>query len=146
MGGGVLLVLPIAQASVLRWVLMGGISANQIFFGMAFVAGVLVLVRWLVPALVGMGCWERVRGVGGGVVFGALLGPEATGPFCSNARNGFGVSLFPATGCRRTGCLLFLGWVVWWGWLMGLLFENYIVDASIWTCTGCCWCVFEQFL
>jgi hypothetical protein len=59
MGGGVLLVLPIAQASVLRWVLMGGISANQIFFGMAFVAGVLVLVRWLVPALVGMGCWER---------------------------------------------------------------------------------------
>ena len=34
-------VLPIAQASVLRWVLMGGISANQVFWH-----GLLVVVSW----------------------------------------------------------------------------------------------------
>lgn len=40
-----------------------------------------------VSAFCGGGCcWERCRGAWFvGVVFGALLGPEATGPFCSNA-------------------------------------------------------------
>lgn len=33
------------------------------------------------------------RGVVVGVVFGALLGPEATGPFCSNAGGHFLVFL-----------------------------------------------------
>ena len=43
--------------------------------------GVLVLVRQLFLGVVG-----NVSGVlVVGVVFGALLGPEATGPFCSNA-------------------------------------------------------------
>ena len=72
------------------------------------------------------------RGVVVGVVFGALLGPEATGPFCSNAGGTSGVSFVPAS-------VLSLPWSAppyvcglwWWGWLTGLLFENYIVDASI---------------
>jgi hypothetical protein len=38
-------VLPIAQASVLRWVLMGGISTNQRFFWHGLCGCVLVLVR-----------------------------------------------------------------------------------------------------
>ena len=117
--------LPIAQAFVLRWVLMGGISTNHF----------LAWLSWLCPgastavcALSLWGVWV-VGNVSGvwlvGVVFGALLGPEATGPFCSNAKGALLVFLFvPAAG----SFLLFGGWV----WLMGLLFENYIVDASIW--------------
>ena len=46
----------------------------------------------------GCGCWERVGAWCGGVVFGALLGPEATGPFCSNAGGTSGVSFVPAAG------------------------------------------------
>jgi hypothetical protein len=69
----------------------------------------------------GVGCW---------VVFGTLLGPEATGP-------GGWVAAF---GCGVSGRYLFVS-----GFLaasityfrvcgvcgLGLLFENYIVDASI---------------
>ena len=69
-----------------------------------------------------------------GVVFGALLGPEATGPFCSNAEGivwCFFCSCFrfPRSPCQPPS----FGWGLWWVvvWLMGLLFENYIVDASI---------------
>jgi hypothetical protein len=72
-----------------------------------------------------------------GVVFGALLGPEATGPFCSNALE-TGVSFVPASGIAVSLC---------WGvvvWLMGLLFENYIVDASIWNTHVCVF--LQQFL
>ena len=84
------------------------------------------------------------------VVFGALLGPEATGPFCSNAFGASsGVSFVPASGitghCLAAPLLL---WVcgLWCPgvWLMGLLFENYIVDASIWNTHVCVF--LQQFL
>ena len=119
-------VLPIAQASVLRWVLMGGISANQVFWH-----GLLVVVSWREygSPLFALCVWgvvgKAVRGVGCRVVFGALLGPEATGPFCSNAGNPWCFLLF----LRPAPPRVCVGWV----WLTGLLFENYIVDASIWT-------------
>ena len=75
--------------------------------------------------LAGAGCW---------VVFGTLLGPEATGPwrgfsgvsFCGGAGGwwcGTCVSGFPGCiECARVVCGV-CG--------LGLLFENYIVDASI---------------
>ena len=74
----------------------------------------------------GAGCW---------VVFGTLLGPEATGPGWGSWLEGCG-SLFPglfvsgflaAPSARST---LFVG-VVCGVCGLGLLFENYIVDASI---------------
>ena len=52
---------------------------------MAFAGCVLVLVRHLVSSLWGCGVCGTLLGRGWWVVFGALLGPEATGPFCSNA-------------------------------------------------------------
>lgn len=70
----------------------------------------------------GLGCW---------VVFGTLLGPEATGPgrgCCGFGRggslSGLFVSGFPAVTFRAP---------VWVCGVcgVGLLFENYIVDASI---------------
>ena len=71
-----------------------------------------------------MSCW---------VVFGTLLGPEATGPWRGRVSplgrvRGCGVGLFvsgfPAmTVCARVCVCGVCG--------VGLLFENYIVDASI---------------
>jgi hypothetical protein len=58
-------VLPIAQASVLRWVLMGGNINESNFFGMAFTGCVLVPVRQPVPLLGVWCCVERCRGVAG---------------------------------------------------------------------------------
>ena len=77
------------------------------------------------------GSWN-VTGAGCWVVFGTLLGPEATGPGCC----GLWVVVVPGLVFlvswlhRSHGCLL------WWGRVCGvcgtgLLFENYIVDASI---------------
>jgi len=60
-----------------------------------------------------------------GVVFGALLGPEATGPFLQQCRETvlvFLLFLLPVPVPHV--CVVVV-------WLMGLLFENYIVDASI---------------
>lgn len=130
-------VLPIAQASVLRWVLMGGNINESNFFGMAFTGCVLVPVRQPVPPW-GVVLCGTLPGRGWcGVVFGALLGPEATGPFCSNAGGHLLVfllfllpasrSLLSAPAPRCVGVWVVVGGV----WLMGLLFENYIVDASI---------------
>lgn len=82
-------------------------------------------VSTVVARFVCVVAWKASGVLGSGVVFGALLGPEATGPFCSDA--GFlGVSccslqLVPGF------CVCARGRV----WLTGLLFENYIVDASI---------------
>jgi MFS family permease len=63
------------------------------------------------------------------VVFGTLLGPEATGP---------GGVTFPGLVCFWfPGCTDHAWWLFLWGRLVcgvcgtGLLFENYIVDASI---------------
>jgi hypothetical protein len=111
------------------------------------------------PFVVGVVCGERGRVVAGGV-YGTLLGPEATG-----AR-----ILFSLVGRLRPGGVCVVAGVVWfvpaslfgplflWGWwgCVGLLFGNYIVDASIciaygmipwcaavWWCVGgccCAWC------
>ena len=70
--------------------------------------------------------------VTGGLVFGTLLGPEATGP---GVRGFFGCGcpgrLFLVSWLHRShGCFPFAGGVC--GVCgTGLLFENYIVDASI---------------
>ena len=78
-------VLPIAQASVLRWVLMGGnINESRVFWH-GLTGCVLVLVRQCRVPLGVWWCQERAGAWCVWVVFGALLGPEATGPFCSNA-------------------------------------------------------------
>ena len=64
-----------------------------------------------------------------GLVFGTLLGPEATGPggfFLS----GTCVSGFLAASSMHGGWFL-RGWLVCGVCGTGLLFENYIVDASI---------------
>jgi hypothetical protein len=99
-------------------------------FGMAF-----TVVSWCQYGGHGLcalfwGVWGVVvgnalgRGVCG-VVFGALLGPEATGPFCSNAGGHFWCFFCSCFRFRyRMVCVVVV-------WLMGLLFENYIVDASI---------------
>ena len=67
-----------------------------------------------------------------GLVFGTLLGPEATGPgrlrFLAVFSRGLFVSGFLAAPVMRVGP--FLG-VVCGVCGTGLLFENYIVDASI---------------
>ena len=97
------------------------------FFGMACwwwcpgVSTAALFSHFCVWGVVG----KAVRGVRCRVVFGALLGPEATGPFCSNAGNPWCFLLF----LRPAPPRVCVGWV----WLTGLLFENYIVDASIWT-------------
>ena len=60
--------MPVAQTIVLRRVLKGGISTNSgcLVYALSSTDALCVLERW---------------GVGlGGLVFGTLLGPEATGP------------------------------------------------------------------
>ena len=133
MGWWWLSVLPIAQAFVLRWVLMGGISTNQSF---------LAWPCWLCPGvstallcpLVGVWwCWERAGAWLWGLclahcwvlrqqdLFAAMHGGTFWCFFCS-CFCPFTAVVGPAFVCGL--------W--WWGWLTGLLFENYIVDASIW--------------
>ncbi len=99
--------------------------------------GVLVRVRQ------SFGVAGKVSGVPGVVVvFGALLGPEATGPATMSCRDPLGFLVFlPSPMCALGVCgvwgfLVFLpspmcalGVCGVWG--LGLLFENYIVDASI---------------
>lgn len=82
---------------------------------------------WTLSGSLRVGWWKRAGPVVG-VVRGALLGPETTGPVPSSGGGGV-VSGFPAS-CR-------------WSWspregqrppvcgMCGLLFENCIVDASI---------------
>ena len=62
----------------------------------------------------------------GGLVFGTLLGPEATGPGGDSW-----VCLFLVSWLRRSHGLFFFGRAVCGVCGLGLLFENYIVDASI---------------
>jgi hypothetical protein len=74
-------------------------------------------------------------GVGGsGLVFGTLLGPEATGPGCC----GFWLWWFRDLCFWFPGCTEHAWWLFPFGGSpvcgvcgTGLLFENYIVDASI---------------
>lgn len=75
-----------------------GWNINESFFWHGLCGGVLVLVRR------SFGVVGNVSGVlVVGVVFGALLGPEATGPFCSNALE-TGVSFVPASGTAVFPC------------------------------------------
>ena len=85
---GCLVVVSVAHcAGVCSAVGAHGWNINESFFWHGFRGCVLVLVRRFVLLLC-VGVWV-VGNVSGvllvGVVFGALLGPEATGPFCSNA-------------------------------------------------------------
>ena len=72
------------------------------------------------------------------VVFGTLLGPEATGPWLGPRSPLGGVRgrvvglVFLVSWLHRShGCLVLLGAGVCGVCGTGLLFENYIVDASI---------------
>jgi hypothetical protein len=64
--------------------------------------------------------------------------------FAAMQRASSGVSFVPASGiaghCQQPLCGLWCPGV----WLMGLLFENYIVDASIWNTHVCVF--LQQFL
>lgn len=105
---GVVVVVSVAHcAGVCSAVGAHGWNINESnLFGMAFTGCVLVPVRQHV-LLLGVGVVGNAAGVHGvGVVFGALLGPEATGPFCSNAGGHFWCFF---CSCFRY-CLLFPLW------------------------------------
>ena len=97
---------PIAQASVLRWVLMGG-NINESKSFLAWPYRLCPGVSTAVPRLL-CGVWwcqERAGAWFVWVVFGALLGPEATGPggFC-----------FPGLVCFWfPGCTGHARWPLW---------------------------------
>ena len=102
--------MPVAQTQVLRRVLKGGISTNS---------GCLVLAssstdvcfffgKSSCPGTVGFGL--------GGLVFGTLLGPEATGP-----------GLFAAYGLRR----------VWYLFVSGFLAAPITRVDLLGLCVGC---------
>jgi hypothetical protein len=77
-------------------------------------------------------CPGPVRGGMCGLVFGTLLGPEATGP-CRGGRVPFGGRAGSGVGLFVSGFLAAPGAHVCVCGVCGtgLLFENYIVDASI---------------
>jgi len=107
--------MPVAQTLVLRRVLTGGISTNS---GRRFFPG----TQYGHPPLWGGGPGTVPGRVTGGLVFGTLLGPEATGPW----RHWLGVPLrgsvpvvavwdlcfwFPGCTERARLCV----WGVWYG-------------------------------
>jgi hypothetical protein len=98
-------------------VLTGGISTNS---GRRFPAGTQYGCCSLLRGRVLERCGRGISGL----VFGTLLGPETTGP---GFFPGTCVSGFPAAASTRFA--LFVGACGVCG--TGLLFENYIVDASI---------------
>jgi hypothetical protein len=106
--------MPVAQTQVLRRVLMGGISTDR-----CLVARTGLLVRTLLSVQESMP--DRFCRV----VFGTLLGPEATGPGFVSLWGWFRVCLFLVSWLHRSR--MFVCGVCG----LGLLFENYIVDASI---------------
>ena len=98
---GCLVVVSVAHcAGVCSAVGAHGWNINESFFWHGFRGCVLVLVRRFVLLLC-VGVWV-VGNVSGvrlvGVVFGALLGPEATGPFAAMQGGTSGVSFVPAAG------------------------------------------------
>ena len=80
--------------------------------------------------------WNGAGAGPGGFVFGTLLGPETTGP-CPIVLCWCPLLGVPAGGVGCGTCVFLVSWrcrsctVVCGVWCMGLLFENYIVDASI---------------
>ena len=83
-----------------------------------------------------MPSWNGAGEGTGGLVFGTLLGPETTGPwhcrvsFRGGVDGGVGFVCFWFPGCIDHACSA-LGGCVCGVCGTGLLFENYIVDASI---------------
>ena len=122
-------VTPVAQTIVLRRVLTGGISADS---GRRF----FLLAQYGSPL---GGFLERWGVSGCGLVFGTLLGPETTGPRPAG-RAGLPLGSGRGAGCGF--CVFLVSWLhracadcplglVCGVCGTGLLFENYIVDASI---------------
>ena len=70
--------------------------------------------------------WNGAGAGPGGFVFGTLLGPEATGPGVLRFLAAVVPGLVFLVSWRRRSCTCVCG-----VWCLGLLFENYIVDASI---------------
>jgi hypothetical protein len=70
--------------------------------------------------------WNGAGAGPGGFVFGTLLGPEATGPGVLRSLAAVVPGLVFLVSWRRRSCTCVCG-----VWCTGLLFENYIVDASI---------------
>ena len=114
--GGVWLFSVAHCAGVCSAVGAHGWNINEsMFFGMA-----CVVVSWcqyggrLFALLVGVGggCWERSGAWSVWVVFGALLGPEATGPFA--AMQGTQFWCFFVCSCFRFRGAPFV-WVWWSG-------------------------------
>ena len=94
--------MPVAQTQVLRRVLKGGISTNSgrlVFF--------LSQYGWFFGAVL-----ERWVGGVGGLVFGTLLGPEATGPGSSLLRWGSGLFVSGFLAALITHVCV---WGVWFG-------------------------------
>ena len=102
---------------------MGGISTDRCLVAWAAVLVRILLSGWVVERVVVCGWW---------VVFGTLLGPEATGlrgrPFLGVVVR---VCLFLVSWPGRSCTVAPVVGVVCGVWGLGLLFENYIVDASI---------------
>ncbi len=118
---GCLVVVSVAHcAGVCSAVGAHGWNINESFFWHGFRGCVLVLVRRFVLLLC-VGVWV-VGNVSGvllvGVVFGALLGPEATGPFCSNAGGHFWCFFCSCSRFLRSLCCGLRVWVVA-GWGVG---------------------------
>lgn len=65
------------------------------------------------------------------VGYGTLLGPEATGPCGGSPGGGCCVGLLFLVSLPDRACTVSPLWVVCGVCGVGLLFENYIVDASI---------------
>ena len=102
---------------------MGGISTDRCLVAWAAVLVRILLSGWVVERVVVCGWW---------VVFGTLLGPEATGLRGRPSLWGVVVRVclflvsWPGRSCTVCPCGVVCG-----VWGLGLLFENYIVDASI---------------
>ena len=123
--GGVVRSTPVAQTLVLRRVLTGGISTDsgRRFFPVPSTDS-LVFSEAVVL--------ERCPGGMGGFVFGTLLGPEATGPGFPRLWLWCPGLVFLVSRLHRSCTGGFpLGGRVCGVCGTGLLFENYIVDASI---------------
>ena len=133
--GGFVQCLPVAAAFVGRRVLMGGMSTDCGLF-----RRVPGPCEYASPF---GGVGKRWSGSVSGRVHGALLGPETTGPRpsahvphgCAGCVVGGSVVCLgcPRAWPRPAGSgIPFLGGCWWWGvGVLGLLFGNCIVDASI---------------
>ncbi len=103
---------PVAQTLVLRRVLTGGISADSGRLVFLLTQYGHPLRRW---------SWNGPGGRWGGLVFGTLLGPEATGPWPAAALTGVGAGCgfvcFWFPGCIDHACFgPFAGLCVWGVW------------------------------